>query len=164
MIFLTTGHQTPFDRLVRIVDDWADEHPEVICFAQIGSGSAVPMNMKWCRWLDPEEHRSAMASADLIVAHAGTGTILQALELGKPILVLARRSNLAETRNDHQIATVRELSGKRGVFGAVEEEDFLRLLNGYEHLSGVDRLGRNASSELLQRIRGFIGQNSGSGE
>lgn len=156
MIFLTTGHQTPFDRLVRIMDEWAGEHPGEDCLAQIGTGSFTPQHMRYCRWMTPDEHQQAMTDADLIVAHAGTGTILKALELGRPILVLARRSRLGETRNDHQIATVRELGRKEGVYGALEEADFIQLLNDRECMLGAGRLGRSASPELLERIRDFI--------
>lgn len=156
MIFVTTGHQTPFDRLVRLMDEWSGKHPNEVCLAQIGSGDFVPSHMKWCRWMNPDDHQAALLDADLIVAHAGTGTILQTLELGKPILVLARKSELGETRNDHQIATVRELVRKAGVFGAVEEAEFLHLLDDRKHLAGAAQLGRYASPELLQRIRDFI--------
>lgn len=156
MIFLTTGHQTPFDRLVTLMDRWAGEHSGQECLAQIGSGAFVPLNMKWCRWMTPDEHLAAMSNAELIVAHAGTGTILQALELGKPILVLPRKSSLGETRNDHQIATVRELVNKPGVSGAIDEEEFLHLLDQRDTLTAAGRLGRYASSELLEKIREFI--------
>ncbi len=46
-----------------------------------------------------------MQAATAIVAHAGMGTILTALEMGKPLLVMPRRAALGEHRNDHQLAT-----------------------------------------------------------
>ena len=47
-----------------------------------------------------------MDAAAAIVAHAGMGTILTALETGKRLLVMPRRAALGEHRNDHQLATV----------------------------------------------------------
>lgn len=38
MIFVTVGHQTPFDRLIRLVDRWAEENMRHDLFAQIGHG------------------------------------------------------------------------------------------------------------------------------
>ena len=42
MIFVTVGTQLPFDRLVRAVDAWAAEHPQVDVFGQIGPASFRP--------------------------------------------------------------------------------------------------------------------------
>lgn len=105
MIFLTVGAQMPFDRLVRAVDAWAARGGNGGVFAQIGRGGYRPAHVRYVEFLAPRAFRGAFTAATAIVAHAGMGTIINALELGKPILVMPRRGDLAETRNDHQLAT-----------------------------------------------------------
>ncbi len=46
--------------------------------------------------------------AEIIVAHAGMGTIITAVEFKKPLVVMPKRAALGEQRNEHQLATVRE--------------------------------------------------------
>ena len=67
--------------------------------------------------MSPKECTDRMVAADAIIAHAGMGTILTALEMGKPLLVMPRRAELGEHRNDHQLATAMrfaDLGGRHG--------------------------------------------------
>src|SRR5688500_9921748 len=98
VIFVTVGAQMPFDRLVRAVDAWAEGRTDVV--AQIGESAYVPKTLRWTRFLEPEAFRRHYAEAKVVVAHAGTGSIITALQIGKPIIVMPRRAALRETRND----------------------------------------------------------------
>ena len=42
MILVTVGTDLPFDRMVRVVDDWAGETGRRDVFAQIGEGGWEP--------------------------------------------------------------------------------------------------------------------------
>ncbi len=126
MIFLTIGTQIPFDRLVRAMDAWAaarqPQAPEV--FGQVlpgRSGAHVPRNFDWAERLDPARYAALFARADVVVSHAGMGTILTALTEGKPLVVMPRRAALGEHRNDHQLATVARLRGRPGLHVADDE-------------------------------------------
>lgn len=128
MIFLTTGTQIPFDRLVRAMDAWVASRqppvPEV--FGQIlpsRTGSHVPRNFDWAERLDPERYAALFARADVVVAHAGMGTILTALTEGKPLVVMPRRAALGEHRNDHQTATANRLRDRPGLHVAEDETE-----------------------------------------
>src|SRR5688500_7551831 len=87
LIFVTVGAQMPFDRLVRTVDQWAGDRRRSDVFAQIGASDYRPSNIRWERFLEPEEFKQRYAAASVIVAHGGTGSIITALHLGKPILL-----------------------------------------------------------------------------
>ncbi|MDX9835204.1 MAG: glycosyltransferase, partial [Desulfobulbus sp.] len=84
MIFVTVGEQLPFDRLVRTVDEWAAESGKQV-FAQIGKSELKPSHIEFKELLDPEEFREKMLYSEIIVAHAGMGTIISAMEERKPI-------------------------------------------------------------------------------
>lgn len=156
MIFLTVGAQMPFDRLVRAVDEWVGRTGRDDVFAQIGETDLVPAHMAWSRLLTPSEFRQRMEAADLVVSHAGMGTILTALVHAKPILVLPRRGDLRETRNDHQVATARRLGGRGHVAVALDEAELAERLEDAHELRSSGQIRRWASEELLSTIRTFV--------
>src|SRR5262245_45623766 len=113
----------PFDRMVRVVDDWAARSGRTDVFGQIGTTEYQPRNFKAAERMSPQEFKTRMQEASGIVAHAGTGTIIAALELGKPLLVFPRLSVLGETRNDHQIPTARHFADAGHVLAAFDETE-----------------------------------------
>lgn len=160
MIFVTVGAQIPFDRLIRAVDDWAALHPGVGVFAQIGDGAIPPRHFPFAARLTPPEFRSRVRASSLIVAHAGMGSILTALEQGKPILVFPRRGDLLETRNDHQLATARRFSAAGRVRVALEESALRRRLDEFVDdpvaWQASASIGAAASPQLLAALREFL--------
>ena len=125
MIFLTIGTHEPFERLVRAVDAWcAAAGTGARVFGQVtdpGHGAYRPQHFEWVGRLAPLDYDRRIAAADLIVSHAGMGSILTALHHGKPIVVMPRRGHLRETRNDHQFTTVRMLRDRPGLYVADDE-------------------------------------------
>src|SRR4051812_23579620 len=113
----------PFDRLVRVIDDWAGRCQRTDVFGQIGRTAFRPRHFGSAAHLTPEEFRVRMREATGIVAHAGTGTIIAALQLRKPLLVLPRLSVLGETRNDHQIPTARHFADAGHILAAFDETE-----------------------------------------
>ena len=156
MIFVTVGSVLPFDRLVRAVDDWAGSRARVDVFAQIGQTSYRPRNIDWQSHLHPSDFRDRFEAADLVVGHAGMGTILTALELKKPLLVMPRRAALKEHTTDHQVATARRFSADRGVAVAYEAADLHERLDHAEEI-GVG-LGADSSTaqRLVEEIQHFV--------
>jgi UDP-N-acetylglucosamine transferase subunit ALG13 len=157
VIFVTVGAQTPFDRLVHAVDAWAKERGRDDVFAQIGSSDRPPPYLRWAKFLDPHDFLAMYRDAELVVAHAGTGSILQALELGKRIVVMPRRAALGETRNDHQLATAERFRALGRIPVAWDEAELAPLL---DRANGIDapaaHLGPHASPELLDALRAFL--------
>ncbi|MEO1220884.1 MAG: glycosyltransferase, partial [Pseudomonadota bacterium] len=114
MILVTVGMQLGFDRLIKAMDDLAPNLGiEVI--AQIGRGEYQPQNMESRISIAPAEFAKLVERCRLIVAHAGIGTVLTAQRFQKPILLMPRRYDHGEHRNDHQVATVRHLQGRSGL-------------------------------------------------
>lgn len=150
----------PFDRMVSAVDRWAGEHGRSDVFAQIGPTDLRPSHIKWAHFLDPPRFREMVEDASVVVAHAGMGSILTALELGKPILVMPRRGDLHETRNDHQLATARALQAQGRVSVAFTEAHLLDKLDHLDSLHAARRISSDASPTLLGAIQAFVhGQN-----
>lgn len=96
MIFATVGSQEPFDRLIRAVDEWARARGRSDVFAQIGNSTIRPRHIEFTNFLEPADFNRVIREATIIVAHAGMGSIISALEIGKPIVVMPRRGNSAK--------------------------------------------------------------------
>lgn len=156
MIFVTVGAQMPFDRMVRAVDDWAGRKSRGDVFAQIGPTDWKPAHIGFTPFLDPPEFRRRVTEATAIVAHAGMGSIITALELGKPIVVMPRRGDLRETRNDHQVATAKQLVELGRVHAAFDENQLTDLLDRIDDMAASGSIRAHASDELLDAVRAFI--------
>jgi UDP-N-acetylglucosamine transferase subunit ALG13 len=155
VIFVTVGGQLPFDRLVHAVDQWAEEDPGGV-FAQIGASDRPPARVRWQRFLSPGEFQSRVAEARLVVSHAGIGTILTAIDLRKPIVVMPRRQALGEHRNDHQWATVQHLRADLGVHVAEDEHRLVDYLARATDLSAPSAVPSPERQRLLSFLEGFI--------
>lgn len=127
MIFVTVGTQLPFDRLTDAMADWAARNPGQKVIVQTGRAGAVLDGVETRPFVDADEFRSLVERADVLVAHAGMGSILTAVELGKKVIVMPRKAELGEHRNDHQRATAEKLSHLEN----------LRVVDTAEQLSGA---------------------------
>jgi len=162
MIFATVGTQLPFDRLIRAVDDWAGAAPGRTVIAQTGRGKYQPRNAECRATIEPAEFQRLIREAEVIVSHAGMGTILSALELGKPIVLLPRLAAKGEHRNDHQLATA-ERFGVRSLVRVAQDETqigpLLDALCGRDgEGAGGQRISTSAAPEFIARLREFIEQ------
>lgn len=156
MIFVTVGTDLPFNRLVKIVDRWAKERGRADIFAQIGETDWTPEHIAFSKFLQPPDFTRRFSESSVIVSHAGMGTILSALQYGKPILVMPRRATLGEQRNEHQLATARRLSELGKINVAFEEDHLREQLDILSDLKPRERIGAYASDGLIQSLRNFI--------
>lgn len=154
MIFVTVGAQMPFDRLVRAVDGWAAE-AGVEVVAQVGDSAYRPRHLRATPWLGPDAFRAELGRAEAVIGHAGMGTILSALELGKPLLVMPRRAALGETRNDHQVATAKRFAERGWLRVAESEADLPAQADALLRQPESVRVPAVASDALLRRLRAF---------
>lgn len=157
LIFVTIGALFPFDRLVRLMDEMAPTMPGQTFFAQIGEGAYEPRNMPFARLVKAAQFRQLVADCDLMVAHAGMGSVLSALEARKPIVLLPRSMELLEHTTDHQMATARWLEGRPGIRIAMTDAE-LRPTIEQSLAAGAmrDPLPISAPEPFLRRIRSFI--------
>jgi UDP-N-acetylglucosamine transferase subunit ALG13 len=156
VIFVTVGTQLAFDRLITAVDDWAGAARGRDVFAQIGPSKLQPRHIEHARFISPEECAERIRTANAIVAHAGMGTILTALELGKPLLVMPRRAELGEHRNDHQVATAQRFAAQGRVNVVFDERELAIHLDELDDLAAQPPISRYAPDEFLAALRAFI--------
>ena len=135
MIFLTIGTQLPFNRLIKAIDDWNSRNPQVEIFGQIANSDYIPTNFGYKRFITPSEYNYYLTNCSLVISHAGMGSIISALSVQKPIIVMARDADRGEHRNQHQISTVQHFSNINGCYGCYEVSELYNLLHDYKNLS-----------------------------
>ena len=155
MIFVTVGTQLHFDRLIAIVDLWASKaNADVFC--QTGESS---INFKACKhseFISPSEFEEYIKNCEILVAHAGIGSILSAIQYNKPIIIFPRKASLNEHRNEHQLSTARKFEGKPGIYVAYNEQELVGLLNKSNNLLPAKEEDFKVDDELILEIEKFI--------
>ncbi|WP_095594472.1 glycosyltransferase [Actibacterium pelagium] len=154
MIFVTVGTQFPFPRLVNAIAE-LDLDEKVV--AQVGSDSGV-YPFETADFMRPEAFEEAAQQARVIVAHAGMGSVLAARRWSKPLILMPRRADFGEHRNDHQLATARQLWGRVGVDIAWSE----KALGGFLAcpLTGPQTGPTEHKQQLLAQLQDFVSQSS----
>jgi UDP-N-acetylglucosamine transferase subunit ALG13 len=158
MIFVTVGTQGPFDRLIMAMDELALSIPHIPIVAQIAESSYTVRNMKNFRFINAVEMEHYFNSADLIVSHAGMGTIISAFERKKPIIIFPKLAKFGEHRNDHQLATAKRLESLNYLHAAYDlptlKDKVTSALGG--GLNPLHKVGKYASAELLNSLQSFL--------
>ena len=155
MIIVTVGMQLGFDRLIAAMDALAPDLAMPV-IAQTGKGSYAPRNMEARAKISPAEFEALVSQARLIVSHAGIGTVLTAARCRKPIVLMPRRADLGEHRNDHQLATVAKLTGRPGILVAADETALgTRIEQGLD-LTGWTAVQSATAQQLHTALAAFI--------
>lgn len=156
MIFATVGTQLPFPRLINALDALAPDLGEEIV-AQTGPCDGGYQHVDWHETLTPDAFDTLAGQARLIVGHAGIGTILSARRFGKPLVLLPRRHDFNEHRNDHQIATARQVEHSPGLHVAWQVADLGPLLMRRD-VTAARQTESPAHAALIARLKAFIAE------
>ena len=158
-LLFTAGTQLDFPRLQQAVEEVARLQPQWQLTFQAGPGARLEALSQWPNvharpLFTGDEFQALFEAAELVVTHAGMGNIIACLEAGKPLMMLPRRANLGEHRNDHQTDTA---------------EAFLRMYNvpAYESVpqlvsaivdTGHWPQGGSSAVERIHRTRNAFAQ------
>lgn len=112
MIFVTVGSQKfQFNRLLKEADELIETGKiKDDVFAQIGVSDYKPKNYKYKEFITQEEFNDYLNKADIIITHAGTGVIVNAIKKGKKVIGVPRLSKYGEHVDDHQIQLIKEFT------------------------------------------------------
>ena len=112
--FVTLGTQDkPFERLIKAVEkqvELGNITQEVI--VQSGCTKYKSDKLKIIPYMTIDELNKHLNDASLIITHAGVGTIIQALEIGKTVIAAARKKEFGEHISDHQQQFLDNFSSK----------------------------------------------------
>jgi UDP-N-acetylglucosamine--N-acetylmuramyl-(pentapeptide) pyrophosphoryl-undecaprenol N-acetylglucosamine transferase len=115
-----------FSRLIRRLLEILPADAEVLW--QTGNTDTSGLGISAHYEIPERDLMQAMREADVVVSHAGAGTAIAALEVGKCPVIVPRRLAREEQIDDHQTQIAREL-GDRGLSISVEADEL-----GYDDL------------------------------
>lgn len=136
VVSLGTYRGFPFQRVVKRLLEILPADVDVLW--QTGDTDVSSLGIEGVDTLPEADLLDAMQEADVVVAHAGVGTVLAAFAIGKCPIIVPRRYDLGEHVDDHQIQLGRELADRKLALH-VDADDL-----SFEHL-------REASGWLVER-------------
>jgi len=117
-----------FDRLLKMIDELCDENvfegKEVI--AQIGNTDYIPRNYKSFSLIGRDQFQEYMEKSELIITHAGTGSVIPPLKLGKKVIVVPRLKKFQEHLDDHQLE-LRDVFTSSGYTLSAENKEDMKV-------------------------------------
>lgn len=111
MIFVATGTFRPFPRLLEEVDHLVEKQAireKVI--VQAGEAHYHSERLEIFDFVGDEQFRKYIREADVIITHAGSGALFNAIRLHKKVIAFARLKRYGEHIDDHQLELARKLS------------------------------------------------------
>lgn len=159
MIFVTVGnHYQGFDRLIKKVDEIASHIPHEIVI-QRGYSEYRPQNTMHFDFVPIGTAMEYIKTSDLVISHAGIGTIILCKEYGIPLLIFPRRKKYGEHSNDHQMEVAKALEERwDGHIHVIYEEGqleekIMELLKDKGKYTPQENAGRG---NLIRNIKAFI--------
>lgn len=121
MIFVTTGAQkVGFVRLLEYIENSNIEDEIIVQAAATDFKSKKNMIIK--DFFSYDEMKDLRQKADIIITHAGTGSVTDALALDKKVIVCPRLKKYNEAVDDHQLQLA-EVFGKEGYVLVMNDGD-----------------------------------------
>jgi len=115
VILVTIGmNDAPYDRMFSIIDELAPSLNEEV-IVQTGNIDFEAANCKTVKFLVDTEMNELFDSADLIIAHAGIGTILNGLQRNIPLVLVPRNVVMDADQDQQDIIAKKVESMGRGV-------------------------------------------------
>jgi UDP-N-acetylglucosamine transferase subunit ALG13 len=136
MIFATVGMEMfPFDRFVKALDEAKGcGRLEEEVFFQIGFSVYEPKHCIWTRFVEFEKNIELLKKSRVIVAHAGVGSTLMCLNLGKVPILFPRLYRYSEHVDDHQLEFAKRMDSDRKVIVAYENQELILSIRDYDRL------------------------------
>jgi UDP-N-acetylglucosamine--N-acetylmuramyl-(pentapeptide) pyrophosphoryl-undecaprenol N-acetylglucosamine transferase len=127
VVTLGTYKGTPYTRIVRRLLEILPSEVEVLW--QTGATDVTEFGIESVYALPEKELSEAMSEADVVITHAGVGTALAALEVGRCPVMAPRLAAHGEAVDDHQVQIAAQLSD-RGLAVTVDAEEIT-----FDHLT-----------------------------
>ena len=127
VVTVGTDHHR-FDRLIDWIDQWSAANPEIAVLVQYGT-SRPPKSATGHDLLAYDDLVGAMATADAVVTQGGPAGIVDARGAGRRPIVVARRPELGEHVDSHQITFTRWMAERGQIDLADSAQQLHRLLD-----------------------------------
>jgi UDP-N-acetylglucosamine transferase subunit ALG13 len=163
MIFVTVGnHFQGFDRLLRKMDEIALRMVDEVVI-QKGYSTYDPKHARYFDFVPMGVSIEHIKNSNLVISHAGIGTIILCKEHGIPLIIFPRRKKYGEHSNDHQmeIAGALEKRGDANIYVVYKADLLEEKIADVFHRQGTHSPSDCGSRKrLIRTIEEFINQTS----
>ncbi len=122
--------------------------------AQIGNGLYEPANLNFIRFCSHDMFEQYANESDIVITHAGVGSIITAVSYQKPVVVVPRRAALGEADNDHQVRTAEQFEREGLVLVAYSEDSLNDRVQEAVNFSPNAITGK--ANNIVNVVNGFI--------
>ncbi len=158
-VFVTLGFERrPFPRLLDAVDEGIQRGilPKET-LVQRGHSHPSTQRCPSVAFLAYDEMIAALKSAEIIIAHAGAGTLLQCLHLRKIPILFPRRAHGREHVDDHQVKFARIMEERKRALVAYNSEQLFKVFSDY-HLLAAEISAANGDLEGGDDLKTYLAQ------
>lgn len=146
-IFSTVGSQQfQFNRLIKALDQLGLNRKYEI-FVQIGYSTYTPSNINFVKFMDRKMFEEHIKECDIVITHAGTGSIISSLRIGKPVIAIPRLKKYGEHVDNHQLEILNIFSSKNYLLGLTD-------INELEPL--ISKASKHKFSKYISNTDNFI--------
>lgn len=114
-------------------------------------------DMKIFSMMDKNEFSKLQDEADLIITHAGVGSIISSLEKGKKVIVVPRLKRYNEHVNDHQIQIAKKFKQQGYVKYVINIKNLGKVIKSMDKF--VPKEYKKSESNVISIIENFIDNN-----
>lgn len=154
--FISLGNSKQhFSRLLEAVKAYATLLPKPIL---VQCGHTPTLQIAECDVIDfisMDTFTQMVANAEILILHAGAGSVLHAVKSGKRPIVMPRRAVFNEHINDHQLEFAKALNALGKVVMIEEAQEMVGALGEVRKEVVV---GNNQNSQLSDAIKNLLGQ------
>ena len=156
MILVTVGSQKfQFNRLLKKIDELIDK--KVITdkvFAQIGVSDYKPRNYEYTDFTTQDEFNKLLDESNMVITHAGTGVIVNAVKKEKKVIAVPRLEKHGEHVDDHQIQLIKQFEELNFIEPCYELDDLeskIEKIKNKEYSNYVSN-----TDAIIESIREYI--------
>ena len=155
MILVTLGTQK--EQFTRLLDYIEESNIKDEIIVQAGHTKYESKKMKIFDFIPYEIMNEYIDKANLIITHAGTGSVLMPLKKGKKVIVCARNMKYGEHVDNHQQELVEVFAGEGYVLELNENnklDNLLKIINDFRPKKYVSN-----TKKFINRLRREINEN-----
>lgn len=156
MIFVTVGSQKfQFNRLLKKIDELIEDKTITNkVFAQTGYSDYKPKNYEYKDFLTQDEFNNKIEESDLVITHAGTGVIINAIKRGKKVIGVPRLAKYNEHVDDHQVQLLKEFKELNYIEVAKDTDELKEKIKNIDN--ETFRRYESNTDKIIEDIRKFI--------
>jgi beta-1,4-N-acetylglucosaminyltransferase len=155
MILVTVGSNgAPFDRLLRELDGITVDEELIV---QHGPSRLRPRDATCVPFMRFAELERAVASARIVITHAGVGSVLLALMNEKRPLVVPRLARYEEVVDDHQVHFATRLARESLIALVTDPRDLPRMVEETSE-SQSDLAPTHVGTALRDELRQYFAE------